>query len=201
MEDVRFTGEGLPPREAGTLVTFYRHAVDDLEATEKEGRAMFKYHDYVKIQAAGQRHSVFDGRVTSKHKDRFPHIWKGYVERAEQTETEGTPLSNWAYLSKARVLSFHALGVMSVEALAAVSDSNCKNLGPDGMSLKQKAQQFLDSETQTSVDLKNALEQIKALTDRIDDMEAVKVIPSKKRGRPPKKVTDDAANNSTGCTE
>ncbi|MEE8289794.1 MAG: hypothetical protein V3R25_10320 [Nitrosomonadaceae bacterium] len=199
MEDAHYTGVGTG-NELGTLVTIYARPIENKEATEEAGHSVYDYKDYIKIQAPGQRNSTFDGRVTSRHKERFPEMWEAYRERADEAPGQGTPLSEWAYLNKSRVMSFHALGVTTMEALAAVSDSNCKNLGMDGMDLKKRARQYLDNETQTGVDLKQALDQIKKLTKRIETMEAVKAIPSKKRGRKPKKVADDTVNDSTGRT-
>jgi hypothetical protein len=156
---------------------FYPRAIQDMAATELEGRAVFHEVAYVEIivpgTAARSRHHA---RATEEHKRRFPAAWDAY-ERKHSGMVDGTPIEQWPYLNVAQVAELKAVGVRSIEALAAVSDGNLKNLGTRGRELRERARQHLatgagEVEKELRATIAAQAQKIETLEAQIDQLQA-----------------------------
>ena len=153
----------------GTMATFYYRQKQDMAASEREGRPIFKDVPYVEIRLPGQKNSVVDRAVLDPDKQRWPEAWARFEQR-QTGMVGGTPLEEWPYLTRSRVAELHAMDVHSVEQLAGLPEANAQRLGPDGWDLKKRATQFLQPGDQTIAELRS---EKKALEDRVAALEAM----------------------------
>lgn len=77
--------------------------------------------------------------------ERFPRQWQQFLNQQEQTAS-GTPLEQWAPLTKTQVLELKGIKIHTVEQLAAVPDSALQNIGMmDARKLRDMAKALMDS--------------------------------------------------------
>jgi hypothetical protein len=90
---------------------------------------------------------------TKSRKGEIPPGWYDFFQR-RYTEwkngetgsvTTGTPIRGWPVLGPAAQKTLIAAGIMTVEDLSEVSDSDLQNIGTGAMSFKQKAKLFLEA--------------------------------------------------------
>jgi hypothetical protein len=135
--------------DAGLYVKFYIEAVKDEEKTIEEGRPIFVDREYIKIIPVGDKNTVvcrpvktnWDGG-TPPDSERWANLYAAFKNQQIQV-TEGTPLNEWAILSKSQVEMMKAANVHTVEQLTQVSDNNLNNLGMGARVLRDKAIAFL----------------------------------------------------------
>jgi hypothetical protein len=129
--------------EDGVFPTFYDEAVEDKSATEAKGYPVFNTVTYIKIVVPNQTDFV-PRPATDADKTRFPKSWEAYRTGSEVAE-DGHPVSQWPLVSVSERKILDANHIKTVEQLAEVADSGLHRLGPYAMSLKKRAQKFLDS--------------------------------------------------------
>lgn len=102
---------------------------NELKSAEA-GREVWEMRDYVTIRFAGDKNTVVEERVkeNSEWPLRFPRQWQAYKNQQVQV-ADGMPITEWALINKAEAMELKAINIHTVEALAAVSDSNLKWLG------------------------------------------------------------------------
>ncbi|MGL4999521.1 MAG: hypothetical protein ACRC5T_11180 [Cetobacterium sp.] len=158
---------------------FYIEAVKDEEKTIEEGRSIFVDREYIKIIPVGDKNTVvcrpvktnWDGG-TPPDSERWTNLYTAFKNQQMQV-TEGTPLNEWAVLSKSQVEMMKAANVHTVEQLTQVSDNNLNNLGMGARVLRDKAVAFLQQAKDGSSlnkyqDRVEVLEkQIEALTNQL----------------------------------
>ncbi len=170
-------------QDDGLLVKFFTKAREDKSATLAEGRPIFKDVEYIDIKIPGSRTGGACRPATHRDKERFPRHYAAFKQRQEMPD-EGTPLTMWPPMSRALVEQLAFFNVKTVEQLAAVADSQTKNMM--GMSkYKQLAKAYLDASkadapmaqiqaelAERDVKIKFQAETIEALTARLDALEA-----------------------------
>lgn len=175
--------------DAGLFVQFYMEALQDPEASEREGRPIFIDREFIKIIPVGDKNTVVCEPVSDEHKYRWPQQYAQFKNQQEQV-TEGTPLDQWPPLTKSQVLTFKAANVHTVEQLAEVSDTNLPNLGMGSRDLREKAKIYLASAKDGAIPLaaQNRIaeleKQLEAMKNQLDGLGSEVV--AKKRGRPAK---------------
>lgn len=112
--------------------------------SEQQGRPIFKDVPFITIHFAGDSTKRVVRPVKDEDKERFARQWQQFENQQEQT-VSGTPLEQWAMLTKADVASLKAIKIMSVEQLAGVNDSNLATLGLGGRTLRDKAVKWLET--------------------------------------------------------
>jgi hypothetical protein len=122
-------------------VEFEKKPVEQTYESERAGRPIWKDMDFITIMFPGNSTTRIV-RVADKH--RWPQQWAQYQRQEEQTLT-GTPLEQWAPLTKSDVLMLKGSGVHTVEGLAGVSDANIDNIGLGMRSYRERAILFLDA--------------------------------------------------------
>lgn len=182
--------------DSGCHVEFSIEAIEDEEASVREGRPIYKDVEFITIRYAGDRNTV-NKRPVKKYADahgpedavRFPRQYQAFKNK-QATVTEGTPITEWAMVSKSLAMELKGLNIHTVEMLAAVSDANLSWHGARTMRDKAKAwlEQAKSGAGVSKLQAEN--EQLRA------DVEALKAqiaaLASEKRpvGRPKKEVTD-----------
>ena len=122
-------GYGHPDGEGDESlhVEFYRHPVDD--------------QDHVRIAVPGDKLSAFDylaedGRPP--YKERFERQWHAY-QNAQSQYLGQTMLTDVPWIDEAMRTHLAEFKVITLEQLAAVSDTSLQRLGPGSRRLREKA--------------------------------------------------------------
>jgi hypothetical protein len=143
----------------GCLAVFYTRPVLDKKQTELEGRPIYNSVPFCQIRIPGDKNAVVDARVTDIHKRRWPAAWAAY-EAKRTGMVDGTPIEHFPLLDVTQVATLKHCGIFSIEQLASVSDGNLKALGPDGMKMRDRAQQHLQGPKQTEKDLRGRIQKL-----------------------------------------
>jgi len=137
-------------------VRFYKRPVQQEQETLEAGRPIFKEFDFVHICVAGDTLTEIDTYVLPSHKTRFPIHWAAYQNRIGSSDEQivGTPLSEWALVSKSQAEELRALKFHTVDSVASASDQQLQRMGmAAGMSpyaFRDKAIAYLNRATETS---------------------------------------------------
>ena len=126
------------------LVKFFTKAKQDATETKVQGRPIFKDIEYIDIKVPGDRHTGVCRPARERDKARFPRHYKSYKDRIEGDYVEGTPLMEWAAITRSRAEELSYFNVKTVEQLANMSDVNAQNfMGIN--ELKRKAKDWLEA--------------------------------------------------------
>lgn len=179
------------------LVKFFLHPRLHPQKSSEAERPIYIDTPYISIMQPGNKDSIVMRPATAMDRNRFAEHWKKFQARTDDTEDEviGTPLSEWAGVSKAQVEELRYLNIRSVEQLATMSDSNTQGImGING--LKSKAANYLESAKESET--RDALAAANARIDELMAMMGEKDAP-KKRTRRTKAQME--ADNGLGSTE
>ena len=166
----------LPSDEQGAdsrlQVRFYKRAVQQEQETLEAGRPIFKEFDFVHICVAGETLTEIDTYATPSHRQRFPQQWALYMNRvgADDPQVIGTPLHEWALVSKSQAEELRAMKFHTVEAIANASDQQLQRMGmAAGMSpysFRDKAKAFLAAANNTA-DATKREEELNSLREQL----------------------------------
>lgn len=138
--------EGVNNRFIGDenlLVRFYMHPRQDLEATAREGRPIWREAVYVTIMQPGNKDSIVTRPAREMDKQRFAKQFASFRQGEEQMP-EGTPLSEWPGVSRSQIEELKFFNVHTVEQLANLSDSNAQNIMGYSL-LREAASAYLEA--------------------------------------------------------
>lgn len=179
--------------DKGLLVEFVDDAIEQPFETAQQGRAIFKSVPFISIIFPGDKTKRTYRPATDIDKQRFALQWASFEKGAIASEN-GTPITQWNYLSKSQALELKHMGFWTVELLANASDTQIGGF-MGGMALREQAKNFLatskdeskvtalvaeNEQLRTSV--KQLSDQVSILVSRLDASE----IDKPKRGRPAK---------------
>jgi hypothetical protein len=138
-----FMGQGGQSPDDKLFVKFFMDAVQDQDATKREGRPMFKEVEFILIQAPGNLLTNINRPVRFEDKQRFPRQYMAWKAGQDQESAmAGTPLAQWPLVNKAQVEELKYFKIYTVEQLASVSDVDMqKFMGI--VDLKRKAKDWL----------------------------------------------------------
>lgn len=134
--------------EKRQLVQFYVNAVEDKEASLKEGRPVFRDTPFVKIFTPGDKDTIIDQPVWDdpthpySHTSRYPAEWAAF-KAGQMDQVSGTPLDLMPGITKARVEELKQLHIRTVEHLAEVADAHAQRF-MGLQALKQQAREYLE---------------------------------------------------------
>jgi hypothetical protein len=129
-------------------VVFYTKAVEDTEATRREGRRIFTEREYVKIMVPGDRHNTVDrpvqrtGRIPTDDRMRFAKQYERFKANQQQQAHDGTPLSLWPVVPMTLAEELKYINIFTVEQLATLADTYVAKI-PGGQEWKRKAADFV----------------------------------------------------------
>ena len=121
---------------------FYMEAVHDVVASEHAGRAIFRDEERVELIIPGGLNQPVK-RVTDEHRQRWPEQYKAFKAGITQS-ADGTPIEQWALLSRAQVAELKALNIHTIEACASIKDSDMHRLPMGAKAIRNAAQVWLD---------------------------------------------------------
>jgi hypothetical protein len=182
--------------DAGMYVQFYMESIEDKEASEKEGRPIFRDYEFIKIIPPGDKNTVICEPVNEEYKMRWPNQYAAFKNQQVQVN-DGTPLEEWPILRTSQVKMFKAVNVHTVEQLAAVSDQNLPNLGMGAREFRDKAITYLESAKTGAVPMaaqsriQELEREIEALKNQMAGFKTdMAQDEPKRRGRPPKTIEE-----------
>lgn len=129
--------------DAKLVAFFYMGVLQNEHRTSQEGRPMFDDIECIKIIVPGDKNSVIDRPATVADKRRFSKQYEMFrAGKSEDQQVEGTPLTEWPFLSRAQVEELKYLGIRTVEHIADCRDDIAARV--NGMhALKRNAQVWL----------------------------------------------------------
>jgi hypothetical protein len=164
------------PGDAGLGVVFKMHSHFDDAKTRAEGRPIFEMKTYILITIPGDTTGNVFRPAQEWDKKRFPEQWLRF--QAGQVQAAGTPLSEWAQVTRAQVDELAFFNITTVEQLAVVSDVNCQRFM--GLSqMREMAKKYLDRVhdeapmLKVQAELVQRDEQISTLQMQIAQMQAI----------------------------
>jgi len=134
---------GAQADNASVYPQFFMDPVEDIVASEQQGRPIFREEERVKIIMAGNPWSAPVFRVAEEHRQRWPKEYEAF-KKGHEIAPDGTPLEQWPVLKKSMVLELKAIGFMTVEQIAAMNDQAIQRIGMGGRRLKDLAAAYLD---------------------------------------------------------
>lgn len=183
--------------DKGLFVRFYTEAVEDTEASIKEGRPIFKDVDFISIIPVGDKTTEVvrpvnldtNGRIPPDNV-RFAARYAAFKSQTKETKI-GTPITEWAPVTKSVALELKGVNIHTVEDLAEVPD-NRLTMGMRDLREKAKAwlasaksggdiSQLVAKNKQLEDDIASLKSQIAAMMVNKDEDEE-----KPRRGRPPK---------------
>lgn len=142
--------------------------------------------DQVEIEAQAWLASI-KRKMLDAAPDAYPQDWvDGFHKKYDlwkqglEAPVNGTPVREWPLLSPAQVLNFNAIGILSVEDVAEMTEEAMARFGMGARELKEKAKSFLTAKDVAQQAIADRDQKIKELEARIAELESDKP----KRGRP-----------------
>jgi len=167
--------------EDGVFASFYDEAIKNEEESEKQGVPVFDERTFINIKIPNSVDDI-SRPIQEADKKRFPQSWQAYLTGKEPVES-GFPLEEWPQLTVSELKVCHAVGVKTVEQLAALPDSGLHRLGVNGQGMKTRAQKFL-----------NSVGEMERLRARVKELEAMIAKGDEKaESKPKRKVVRVAA--------
>jgi hypothetical protein len=121
---------------------FHLAEVQDEAATAAQGRPIFRTVERVEILIPGGLNSPVQN-VTDNHRQRWPEAYQRF-KQSNEVAIEGTPIDQWAVLSRAQVAELKALNVFTVEQCANLNDNVITRIGMGGNAIRNAAKAYLD---------------------------------------------------------
>lgn len=169
----------LDPMESQVTPFFKYLTVEDIPASEREGKAVHKTIEVCELRFAGDRQytpvvpadSMFrkEGTRVITYAERFAEQYRQFLSGVTQ-EASGTALeelTNYG-ITPAQLSLCRAVKVYSIEALSAMEGPQLKVLGTHANDLKDMARRFMEDRSSGSA----AQRELAALKERVAAMEA-----------------------------
>lgn len=188
--------------DSNLYVRFYMHAEYQGYRSEKEQRPIFEDKEYVEVIQPGAK-SNFIGRATREFRERFPVQYAAFKAN-QSTAVVGTPIENLPRITVSQREMLKHMKILTIEQLAAISDSDLQGLGMGGIEMRNAAQTYLVVARDAAAISKQQAEN-DALRGEIDllrqQMQAMLRAQTgadepRRRGRP-RKEDNDIANQET----
>lgn len=183
----------------GLYVEFSMEAIQNEQRSIDEGRPIFEDKEYITIRIVGDTKTVRKRPVqkewqgnTPPDTERWPRQYAAFKNQQSQS-VDGTPITEWAAITKSDAASMKAMNIHTVEMLANLGDGNLNWMGARQMRDKAKAwleqakegtglSKLQAENEQLKTDMAALQNQMKAL------LEINPELAEKKRGRPPKEA-------------
>lgn len=127
--------------DKGLLVEFVEDAVHQEFESNQAGRAIYKQTAFLSIIYPGDKTKRTYRPAMDIDKRRFPLQWAAF-EKGEKAIENGTPITQWNYLSKSQALELKHMGFWTVELLANATDQAISSLIGGNM-IREQARTFI----------------------------------------------------------
>jgi hypothetical protein len=179
--DARDAFNSIPQQEHGLLVQFYIHPQLNQDASDAEGRPIYREREYVRIRVVGDKASLVErpvrlGFAPKCDNVRFRKEYEAFKQNKE-VKVEGTPLVQWPPISKGQIKELEHFGVKTVEQLSAMSDTHVQGFRGI-LSLRNLARRYMEHAkgmapmTRMQADLTNAVDVANAQAEQLNAMAA-----------------------------
>ncbi len=129
-------------QDDGLFVVFHLHPELNETKSAEEGRPIYEEQEYITIIIPGDKDNIVDRKVMQQDRERFPRQYMAFKAKEDQPQV-GTPLEEWSGVSRSQIEELKFFNVTTVEALAAIPDSQSqKFMGINA--LKQKALAYIE---------------------------------------------------------
>lgn len=129
-----------------TWPRFHMAEVEDVLASERAGRGIFRDEERVELNFPDNPYSKPVQRVTDEHRERWPKEYEAF-RRGQDIAVSGTPIDYLPGIKPSMVRELKALDIMTVEQMANLSDPGVQRIAMGGRQLKERAQAYLDDAT------------------------------------------------------
>lgn len=129
---------------------FHIEAVQDMLASERAGRPIFRDEERVEINMPGNPYSKPVMMVKDEHRQRWPEEYKRF-KAGMDVAVSGTPLEQLPALKPSMIRELKALDFQTVEQLAAMNDHAIQRIPMYGRRLKEIAAVYLDDAERIAV--------------------------------------------------
>lgn len=142
-----FVGASNP--DSALIVTFRWDKKLNEFRSKEEGRPIYDWMDWIRIEIPGNNLCNVDRPVYAADKLRFPIQWARYeqVKSGGPTITAGTPLEQWPMVSREIAEALRYFKFYTVENIAEASDGALQGIGMAGgmapLALRDRAQAWL----------------------------------------------------------
>lgn len=146
----------------------------DQDASDKEGRPIYKEEVYIMIMVPGER-DIVHRPAWEKDYERFPQQYAAFKNKQNQDQASGTPLKVVPWLSLGQVKELEYFNCFTLEQLATMPDSTAqkflqinklKQLAKDHLQVAKEAAPL--TAMRAEMDQKDG--QIAALTNQVSDL-------------------------------
>lgn len=174
----------IDTREISITPVFKHVTVEDVPASEREGRAVMKTIEAVEVRFAGSKlySPVFptdamwkrEGHKIVTYAERWAEQYMDFLSGNEQ-KASGTPLEMLRPygISDAQLSLCRALRIYSIESLHHLEGSNLKNLQMNANPLKEMARKYMADRSSGA----SAASEIEALRAEIEKLKAAQAVP------------------------
>lgn len=165
-------------QDSKLFVHFYMHPHQDKEASEKEGRPIFKPREYISIIVPGDKLNIVRRPVSDHERRRFAAKYAAFKSGTQELQN-GTPLETVPWITREQVEEMKFFNIRTLEHLADMPDVHAqKFMGVH--KLRQRARDHIALAKENAPALRLAEEtrrkdeQIAALQKQLNDL-AVRV--------------------------
>lgn len=174
LQNASFTRTNGGPEPGKCWPLFEMQTYQDHAASASAGRPIFQSREIVKLMTPGALNCPAMV-VTDEIRQQYPKQYADF-KAGHEISVDGTPLEEWAVLSRAQVLELKALQFRTVEDVRDMSDHAIQRIGMGGRMLKERAAAFLDDAERVAVAERLAADnekkdtQIAELTRKVEEM-------------------------------
>lgn len=143
------------------LVSFYMKAVENEQASQKEGRPIYIDREYIELQPVGDNKTMIARPVQEKDKIKYPDLYDAFVNN-KPVELEGTILAAWPVMTPALIKNLEHYEVYTVEHVAGLDDGACQRIGMGTTQLRDQAKVYIASAEGTALENQLAAEKQRA---------------------------------------
>ncbi len=187
-------------------VTFFKNAVQNPFETSRQGRPIFNDMIYIRIITPGiPELNRIERPMREADKVRFSRQWQAFnAAVGDIVTTSGTPVDQWAFLTRAQAEELKAAKFYTVEMIANSSDQQIGSLGMVAgmapLALRERARAHIKAAT-GSADTEHTATQLADAQRQIADMQkqiAALANGQKPRGKPGRKPRPPIADRVPG---
>lgn len=166
-----------------TIIQFFLGAVKNETKSKEQKKPVHDENEFIRIMFAGDNSKVIERIVSETDQERYSIQYNKWKESADELFS-GTPLTELKFMNTAMISDLHHHRVMTVEALADLSDTALQQIGMGARDWKNKAEEYLkkcaadqsvtikmlqDQLAAAQIDRDAFKQQIKDLSDRFEE--------------------------------
>lgn len=160
---------GVPTQALGTIPKFYMDTVIDGVASREKGHVVYTEVEMVLILFAGTNNQTVRRKVLDHDRQTYRDAYRAFKDSMDDRPLTGTPITEWAHVSRATAETLRMRNIRTVEELANLHDGQIMDLGMGGRQLVNDAIAYLKirSGTADAMAMSRQMEDMQAQLDRL----------------------------------